>query len=390
MSTLSFDAIVVGGGIVGCTTAFFLARKGLKVAVVESDSLACGTSSKSFAWINATSKTADEAYHRLNASGLAGYCKLAVEFGEKSLGLNPAGSLQVVRTTDTTNYGASQDKLRQLQAYGYPAAWVDNNALRTMEPHLRLPDDAEALYAVSDMNLNAPQFVGFMADQVRAMGGTVMEGCAARALEASDDGQITGLVTDGGTLKSETVLVAAGPGTPEVLGTLTGYDGFASRFPLHRVPGLLVRTPDISPHQMVRRVVYFAGGPELHILPDFNGGLKIGADDTDGMVDTDSPPEELRRVAAILLDRAKERLPEFIGADCVNDCTMTVGVRPYPMDGHSLAGPLPGAQGLYVVATHSGITLAPALGDLMADLITTERMPDALEPFTLSRVEGLG
>ncbi|MEE1556304.1 MAG: FAD-dependent oxidoreductase, partial [Alphaproteobacteria bacterium] len=35
MSTSKFDAIVVGGGIVGCTAAYFLARKGLKVAVVE-------------------------------------------------------------------------------------------------------------------------------------------------------------------------------------------------------------------------------------------------------------------------------------------------------------------------------------------------------------------
>ena len=390
MSTLKFDAIVVGGGIVGCTPGYFLARKGLKVALVERNGLACGTSSKSFAWINGTSKTADEGYHRLNALGLAGYCELAVEFGEQALGLHPAGSLQIVRTSDSTNHATSREKLRQLEAFGYPAAWVDNNALRTMEPHLTLSDDAEGLYAVSDMNLNAPQFVNFMAEQVRALGGTVMESCAAQSLEARDDGRITGLVTDNGVLRSETILVAAGPGTPEVLTELTGFDGFAARFPMRKVPGLLVRTPDTSPHNFVRRVVYFADGPELHVLPDFNGGLRIGADDTDGMTDADTPAEELRRVACILLERAKERLPGFVGADCIDDCTLTVGLRPYPNDGHSLAGPLPGAEGLFVIATHSGVTLAPALGRLMAEQISTGQTPAMLKPFLLDRIEGLG
>lgn len=387
---MNFDAVVIGGGIVGCTAAFYLARRGQKVAVVEQDKLACGTSSKSFAWINGTSKTADEDYHRLNALGLTGYAELAAEFGEKALGLNPAGSLQIVRRGDDTNIKTVRDKLDQLQAYGYPSGWVDNHALRALEPHLSLPDDAEGLFAMGDMNLDAPKFVHFMAEQVRTLGGTVMEGCAARSLEARDDGQVTGLLTDAGTMNTETILVAAGPGTPEVLSALTGYDGFAARFPMRKVPGLLVRSPDTSPHQLVRRVVYFAGGPELHILPDFNGGLKIGADDTDGMVEPDSSLDDVKRVAAILLARAQERLPGFAGPECVDDCTFTIGVRPYPADGHSLAGPLPGAPGLFVIATHSGITLSPELGRLMADLIATGRTPDTLQPFTLSRIEGLG
>ncbi|MBT6430546.1 MAG: FAD-binding oxidoreductase, partial [Rhodospirillaceae bacterium] len=169
MSELTFDAVVVGGGIVGCSAAFFLAREGWKVAVVERDSLACGTSSKSFAWINGTSKTADENYHRLNARGLAAYCELAVEFGEEALGLNPSGTLNVVQKSDAANYAATQEQARQLAAYDYPAAWVDIHALRRMEPHMTLPDDAEALFAMADHCLDAPKFVRFMASQVQAL-----------------------------------------------------------------------------------------------------------------------------------------------------------------------------------------------------------------------------
>jgi glycine/D-amino acid oxidase-like deaminating enzyme len=185
------------------------------------------------------------------------------------------------------------------------------------------------------------------------------------------------------------VLLAAGPGTPEVLSELTGYDGFAARFPLRRVPGLLVTTPDLGARRLARHVVYFGGPPEFHLLPDFGGGLKLGADDTDGMIAEDGALECQRAAARILLDRAAERLPGFAGAALLDDCRLAIGVRPYPADGVSLAGPLPGAAGLYVIATHSGITLAPALGRLIAETISTGRTPEALAPFRLERIEGL-
>ena len=175
MSDLSYDVVVVGGGVIGCTSAFYLARKGLKVAVIERDHLACGTTSKSFAWINGTSKTTDEKYHRLNARGLAAYCELAEEFGEVALGLNPSGSLNIVRKSDVTGHAIVKKQAQILETYGYPSTWVDRNALSTMEPHFNLPDDAEALYAMGDHCLNAPHFVEFLASKVHSSGGSVFQ-----------------------------------------------------------------------------------------------------------------------------------------------------------------------------------------------------------------------
>jgi glycine/D-amino acid oxidase-like deaminating enzyme len=175
MSDLTYHIAVIGGGIVGTTAAYFLARAGMKVALVERGRLAGGTSSKSFAWINGTSKTADENYHRLNARGLAAYGELAVEFGEQALGMNPAGSLNVVRKSDASGYAAAKERAGLLAAFGYPATWIDRNVLGALEPHVNFPDDAEALYAMADPCLDAPHFVRFMADQVRARGGTVYE-----------------------------------------------------------------------------------------------------------------------------------------------------------------------------------------------------------------------
>jgi glycine/D-amino acid oxidase-like deaminating enzyme len=383
----SFDVVVIGGGIVGCMSAFWLARRGMKVAVLERGEIGCGTTSNSFAWINGTSKTGEENYHRLNALGAATYRELAAEFGEQAMGLNPSGMLKLARRSDTVGFEEAREQAERLQSFGYPCTWVGNAEVAAMEPHMALPDDMEGLYALADACLDAPLFARFVADQVRQLGSSVFEKRAAVSLEMTDEGAITGVVTGAGTLVTERVLVTAGPGTPEVLSELTGYEGFASRFPMNRVPGLLVVTPSTAPRRLVRRVVYMAGGDEFHVLPMPDGGLKLGANDTDGLAEGDPTPERLREGARELLERAARLLPAFPGAACLDECRLGVGVRPYPQDGQTLAGALPGSEGLYVIATHSGVTLAPAVGRLMAEVVAEGRTPDALAPFGLERFQ---
>lgn len=384
---MAFDAVIVGGGIVGCTSAFYLARKGLNVALVEKAEIGGGTTSNSFAWVNATAKIFNEAYHRLNASGHQMYCDLMVEFGEDNLGAQPMEALGVITRSDTAGYAAAQEQARLLDEYDYPFAWVGVQELRTMEPHIAFPDDAEAIFSMSDLYLDAPTFARFMAGQVRALGGTVLERCAASELQASDEGVVSGLVTEHGVLETPNVLVTTGPDTPEVLSTLTGYDGFAARFPLRRVPGLLVTTPSTAPHRLVRSVVYMSGSEEFHVQTEAGGGLRLGADDIDGRIAEDQSAQNLRDAAIDLLRRAKRIIPGFEGESCIDACRLGVGIRPYPEDGMSLVGPLPGSTGLYVIATHSGVSLAPILGSLMADAIVSGELPERLQPFSLERYQ---
>ncbi len=384
---MTYDVVVVGGGIVGCTSAFYLARKGLKVALVEKASIGCGTTSNSFAWVNATAKVFNETYHRLNASGHQMYCDLMVEFGEENLGAQPMGALGVVRRSDTGGYAAAQEQARLLETYDYPYAWIGVRELRTMEPHIEFPDDAEAIFSMSDPYLDAPTFARFMVEQTKALGGTVLENCAALQLEATDDGEVTGLTTDHGTLQAPHVLVTSGPETAEVLSTLTGYDGFAARFPMRKVPGLLVTTPSTAPHRLVRSVVYMSGAEEFHVQTEAGGGLRLGADDIDGRIAEDQSHKNLREAAIDLLRRTKRLIPGFVGEGCIDECRLGVGVRPYPEDGMSLVGPLPGSKGLHLIATHSGVSLAPIVGSLMAESIVDGQLHERLEPFSLERFQ---
>ena len=95
----------------------------------------------------------------------------------------------------------------------------------------------------------------------------------------------------------------------------------------------------------------------------------------------------MRRGGAALLDRATQVIPGLSDRVPLDACTLQIGVRPYPEGGLPIIGPLPGADDLIIVATHSGITLGPAIADHMVGLVQGNPAPE-LADFGLSRFPG--
>ena len=384
----SYDVAVIGGGIIGITSAFFLSRLGKRVAVLEKGYLANRTTANSFAWINASSKAAKHEYHQLNASGLAGYNQLAHEFGEEPLGLNPCGQLYVVQTKDETRYHELRKRWQLLQEKNYPTAWVGARELPDLEPSINFNQEYEALYNYGELCLDAPRFSRFLAEQIKIKGGVIFENTEVMELDINSSGHIRGLKTEKETLVAEKILLAVGPSSADMLAQLTGFAGFANRFPLNKSPGLLLTTPDLSPRRLTRRVIFWEQTPGLHVLPHFSGGWRMGADDTDGMIANDDTEENRHAAAKALLERARERIIGFPETLSISDCSIGVGIRPVPEDGISIADVLPGAENFFVVVTHSGVTLSPILGKLIAEFIESGIRPKKLLPYLLVRFPG--
>lgn len=380
------DVIIVGGGIIGCACAYFLTRAGFKVTLMDKGALAEGTTGNSFAWANASSKVGDEGYHRLNAAGVRGYQALAKEFGGDRFGISPTGALYAVPPNDATGVQAMRDEFAVLKGFGYPCQWLDETALNSEAGEMRFPNGTEGILFPHDMVIDAPKAAQAFADLATEGGAVIRTGCAAEALTADDDGVVQGVETSDGAVMASHVVLAAGRDTGRVLAELTGYDGFATRFPLREVPGLLLTTPKLDPNPL-KRIYFGSTTNELHLLPAPNGGIRIGSDDVDGIIWEDRSDEAMRRGGEALLDRASEVIPGLKDRVSLDDCTLQVGVRPYPEDGKAIVGALPGAEGLYLVATHSGITLAPVIGSALADLLESGNAP-VLEPFSLARFPG--
>jgi glycine/D-amino acid oxidase-like deaminating enzyme len=126
-------------------------------------------------------------------------------------------------------------------------------------------------------------------------------------------------------------------------------------------------------------VIYAEG---LMIRPDGGGRLMLHGDAQDATVRHDEPTWPAPPAALELLDqlRAMLRNTETARAE-----SAAIGIRALPFDRLPVVGAA--REGLYVVVTHSGITLAPLLGELVADELIGERQSAALERFRPARFE---
>ena len=389
----AFDAIVVGAGIVGAGTAFALARNGTRVAVLDAGPVGSepgdggGTSRSSFAWINATAKTDHRDYHRLNAAGIAQYRALAREFGERRLGLHPTGMVAWADRGDESRRRMLRGQAARLLEWGYPVTPLDECGLRAVEPHVVFSDGAEGFLAYGDAWLDAPRAIDLLCEQVRARGGIVRTGGEGRVtgLVRDEGGTVRGVEVQGTRLTAPVVVVALGPDTETVLRTWLAPRELGNRPFLRRRPGLLVDIPDTGPFRLVRHVLY-TGDNAFHVRPGSAGHLRIGSEDADP--DSESPDDGSERALA-LLARARALLPGLAGKVPVEalarECTIRIGIRPVPVDDLTIAGPVEGVPGLYVIATHSGVTLGPILGKLAAEELASGRVPPELAPFRFAR-----
>ena len=367
-----YDVAVIGLGIVGASALYALTGAGLRAVALEAGVAGSGTSSRSFAWVNAVRKE-PEVYHRLNAAGMAAHRQLAHELGDDA-GYHEVGSLEWAGGDGEER--ELHERVDRLAGRGYAAAWISAARARRMEPGLAIPDhlDEIAFYA-ADGWLDAPRLVKRLLAAASTGGAEVRQKSPVRSLRVVDH-RVEALIVDDEEIAAESVLVCVGPATQAFLALL------GLRLPVGRVPGLLAVTS--RPAEPLGRVVH---APGIHLRPDPSGGLMLGATDIDGLITDTSSPEAASVVAARLLERAARVFPPARGVRLVDS---RIGVRPMPADGHTIAGRIAGMSNAWVLATHSGVTLGPLLGRLIAGEIAGGAPSAALAPFRPERFAAPG
>ncbi|WP_164928643.1 NAD(P)/FAD-dependent oxidoreductase [Gloeobacter violaceus] len=382
------DVVIVGGGILGVAVAWALAERRFKVVLLEEKSLSAGATGCTFGWLNATSKTTDWTYHRLNARGMEIYIELEARWGCEALGMGGGGYLAWVNGDDSNAVDSLYDQIRRLQQWDYPAELLELDTLRLLEPQVRFPSAALGLFAPADRWVEAPVLAGFFAGRVRSLGGEIRERCPAVAFRFEDAGHLAAVVTPQGEIATAIAVLTGGIHLPALVRMAARDPIDGERFAVRRVPGLLVQTPPGSAIGLIERLVEPLDGSGLHLRPTLAGGVMLGADGIDERLGDLPPGEEPQAQAAELLHSAARHLKALDDPGLTARSKIGVGVRPVPADGFPIVGPLASAPGVYGVVTHSGITLAPLLGRLLAEEIATGRCPDLLKPYRPDRFVG--
>jgi glycine/D-amino acid oxidase-like deaminating enzyme len=361
------DLAIVGLGVVGASAAYAATRGGARVVAFDAGVPGEGTSGTSFAWLNAVRKE-PEAYHRLNADGMAAHVELARELGAGG-GHHAGGSLEWAQ--DDAQRRELRERVARLAQRGYPAEWIERDRALAMEPALAVPEDVpEVAFYAADAWLDAPRMIRALLGEASGRGAEIHPHAPVRAWRVRGR-RVQALGMDGGDVITEAVLLCVGAGTQAFLAPL------GVRMPVGRVPGLLTVTS--PPAEPLRRVVH---APGIHLRPDAGGGLLLGADDVDAPAAQADAPSRLDELATLLLERAARVMP---AAGAVKIVDRRVGVRPMPADRHTIAGRIPGLDNAWLIATHSGVTLGPLLGRLIAEEIAGGSAHASLAPFRPER-----
>lgn len=371
--------IVVGGGVLGACAAGALAARGAKVTVLDAATPGSGTSAASFAWVNAQKKT-PESYFRLNVAGIEEYHRLA-EAGVARDWFHPVGNIEIA--TDPASSAAFDANVADLASRDYPAQRITAAEAAALEPLLDGATIADAAFFPREGWVDAELMIKQTLALVVADGGRIRPFTTVDRIERAGNG-LAVILADGERLTADHVVCAAGMATqgllersgvhvPMIEESRTRPRGADDvRYPV--VGGLADTSPLRTP---LRRVLHT---PDMGLRPTASGRAVLGGDGAGSRVPRtdyavfDNGPR--------LLERAKKALPTF--SDVRLD-RIRVGLRPIPEDAHTVAGPTAALPALYVLATHSGITLAQYLARLTAIELLDGALHSALTDFRPDR-----
>jgi glycine/D-amino acid oxidase-like deaminating enzyme len=363
----TYDVAVVGLGIVGACTAHAASRGGARVIALDAGAPGAGTSGTSFAWLNSCKKE-PEHYHRLNAEGMAAHRELARELGPEG-GHHEGGSLEWADGGDDER--ELRARVARLASRGYAAELISRDRALALERGLAIPRHVrDVAFFAGEAWLDVPSLIRTVLHASAEKGADIRPNTAVREFHV-ERGRVAALGVGGGEIRASSVVFCVGPGTRGFLAAL------GTTVPVDRVFGQLTITS--RPSVPLERVVH---APGVHLRPDAGGGLMLGTDDLNAGVVEAASETERAEIAETMRERATRVFP---AAGEVKVVEYRVGVRPMPADKHTIAGRLRGFENAWVIATHSGVTLGPLLGRLIADEIAHETPSPMLAPFRPDR-----
>ncbi|MBP8532844.1 FAD-binding oxidoreductase [Streptomyces sp. MK37H] len=361
---------VVGGGILGVSTAYRLARRGAAVTLVSDGALAGGASGRSLAWLNSAAIRSPE-YHRLRVLGIDRYRTLAAR--EPGLDwLRFDGGLAWGTAEQEADF---RERLAHQRANGYEADWLSPGEIAAVTPGVNpaAVPGCGAIFNPGEGWVDLPPLIELLAKELTGLGGEVVTE-AGPATVRTAGGRVTGVTTRSGlTWDCDAVVLATGAGTPAMLSRLGVPLG--DRTPI----SLLVRTERVN--APLRAVL---NTPRVSIRPTPDGALVLdsGWSEEEIVRHEDGTFEVRQSTVEGLLAEASAVLA---GTPRLPLQSYAAGPKPIPADGEPVLGQLEEIAGCHVAFTHSGATLGLIAGELLADEIVTGRPHVLLAAFRPER-----
>ena len=368
MTQSSFDAVIVGGGIVGAAVAASCARAGLQVAIVERDVVGGGATAAGMGHIvvmdDSEAQFALTRYSQELWSALAAELPPGVEYERP-------GTLWIA--ADDEEMAEAERKQRFYRERNVPAELVSERELLELEPNLR-PGLAGALLVPEDAVIYPPVAALYLSQLASDRGAGLFVG---HNVVEMGSGRV--ILDDGRELKGRFLINATGAWAPELCGGI----------PVRKRKGHLVITDRYSGfvrHQLVE-LGYLKSAHSVssdsvafNVQPRSTGQILIGSSRQygDETACVDQP------MLTAMLERASAYMPAL---GHLNAIRVWTGFRAATPDKLPLIGPACNDETVWLATGHEGlgITTSLATGELMAAMLTCSQSAIPTEPYLPSR-----
>jgi sarcosine oxidase subunit beta len=365
------SVVIVGGGIIGTSVAYRLRDAGFDVHLYEKDMIGAGTTAKSAAMLTHHQEAPDREAYELREHAWEWYDeKIANDVFE----FDQIGTLHLAKSE--AEYETIREMQQSFASFGLDLPILSPEEIA--EHNIDSEDLRGGLWFPDDGVLDPGEIVRFFADEAREAGVTIETGVEVTDVETAG-GTVTGVETSEGFQSADVVVNAAGPWAQQV-NDLVGVD-----VPMRHTQGpILVLQADGSvslPFTFFEEGVYVR---EEGISQAFAGQLATEYDESETVNPnhTQSIDESMYLQVAEIAETYLSDLPAF---DVINEWN---GVRTVTPDGQPIVDETD-VDG-YVLAcgmSGYGVTVAPVIGEFVAEWLTTGRKPEQLETLALERFE---
>jgi len=376
------SAVVIGGGVVGCSVAYHLTQRGFRdVLLLERRRLTCGTTWHAAGLVGVLRAT--QTLTRLAQYSAELYERLPAETGQAT-GYRRTGSLAIA--TDAERLEELLRGASMARSFGIEIAEVEPAEVRRRWPHARVDDVLGGVFLPDDGTVSPVDVTRSLAEGARRGGATVVEGVKVTDV-LTRAGRVAGVATERGNVESDVVVNCGGMWAREI-GRLAGVD-----VPLHAAEHFYIITEPIDglPESLP---TLRDPGACFYFKHEAGGRLLVGFFEPvarpwgmDGIPDDfefGELPENWPHLEP-WIERAAERVPAL---QSVGIRQFFNGPESFTPDDRYLLGEAPDLPGFFVAAGFNsvGVSSAGGAGRALADWIADGAAPVDLEDVDLRRM----
>ncbi len=357
-----FDVVVVGAGVVGCSVAYYLAREGVRVGLLERDGIGSGASAHATGSLSLLgAEFTPGASFEMARKSYSEFPRLVMELEsatDMDLMYQRRPSLRMALDEEEA------DLIRGMMAWQKPHVrmrWIDGQKVREIEPRLTTSVQG-AVYEEESAQIDSYRLNLALARGLELMGGHMLNREVTGLV--MDGARVGGVRTASGEIRCGTVVVAAGTWS-RAFGPWLDYP-----VPIRPMKGerLLLKYPG-------KPLGVLISSPKRgHMISRLDGLLSVGStggrdyDQRELFIgeEYDRQPSQAARLE--LMRRAIDVFPDLERAELVQQLA---GSRPLSPDGKPIIGPVPGREGVLLATGHAtkGIHLGPITGRIIADYV---------------------